>query len=184
MIDFVKELAACRVEGTQQPFFPEKVKGYTEHEVDLIAKNCNLDIHGQFRAFLLQMGRCSGGLLWGVEFNMYNSRLNLSDFIDSQKRAKKDEDMFDETGKIDPIEKKVFDLNCEYETYFYSLMTVEKDDYVWFLDSAVDAVWEKTKVTLLEHLKYYVEVKTKAMRFVDFNLTEEQIDKYITGRLL
>lgn len=61
MIDFVKELAACRVEGTQLPFYPERVQGYTEQEVELIAEYCNLSIHGQFREFLLQMGRCSGG---------------------------------------------------------------------------------------------------------------------------
>lgn len=51
MTDFVKELAACRVEGTQLPFYLGKVQGYTEQEVELIAKNLNLDIHGQFRDF-------------------------------------------------------------------------------------------------------------------------------------
>lgn len=74
MTDFVKELSDCRVEGTQLPFYPEKVQGYTEQEVELIAKNLNLDIHGQFRDFLLQIGKCSGGLLLSDEFYMYDYR--------------------------------------------------------------------------------------------------------------
>lgn len=184
VIDFVKELAACRVEGTQLPFYPEKVKGYTEQEIELIAKNCNLDIHGQFRDFLLQMGKCSGGLLWGDEFYMYSYKWSLKNFLNYQKSAKQDDDMFDKNGKIDPIGKKIFGLTREYETYFYYLFTDEYDDYVWFLDSADDAVWEKTNETLLDHLKYYVEYKTKQTRFIDFDLTEEQIDGDITGRLL
>ncbi|HCU76630.1 MAG TPA: hypothetical protein DGS69_14930 [Acinetobacter baumannii] len=65
MIDFVFELASCRHKDTYLPFYPEHIRGYTEDEVDQIAEIYNLDIHGQFREFLLQMGRCSGGLLWG-----------------------------------------------------------------------------------------------------------------------
>lgn len=38
MTDFVKELAACRVEGNKTSFYLEKVQGYTEQEVELIAK--------------------------------------------------------------------------------------------------------------------------------------------------
>ncbi|OCZ57117.1 hypothetical protein [Acinetobacter seifertii] len=184
MIDFVKELSACRVEGTQLPFYPDKVQGYTEQEVELIAKNLNLDIHGQFREFLFQMGRCSGGLLWGDEFKMYNSQWNLDDFQDYQKCIKEDDEMCDSEGKIDPFEKKIFGLSREYETYFYFLLTAENDDFIWSLHDADDCVLEKTNITLLEYLKDYVFQKTKDTRFIDFDLTEEQINRCITGRLL
>ena len=127
MIDFVKELAVCRVEGTQLPFYPEKVKGYTDQELELIAVNCNLDIHGQFREFLLQMGKCSGGLLWDDEFYMYNQRWNSRKFLRSQSSEKEDLGyMVTNQGKIDPVEKKIFILTREYETYFYYLCTAER----------------------------------------------------------
>ncbi|EPL5240484.1 SMI1/KNR4 family protein, partial [Acinetobacter baumannii] len=54
----------------------------------------------------------------------------------------------------------------------------------WSLHDADDCVLEKTNITLLEYLKDYVFEKTKRNRFVDFGLTEEQINRSITGRLL
>ncbi|EPK9851657.1 SMI1/KNR4 family protein, partial [Acinetobacter baumannii] len=62
--------------------------------------------------------------------------------------------------------------------------TSEQDNYVWFLDSAESVIWEKTNMTLLDYLKKYVFEKTKRNRFIDFDLTEEQINRSITGRLL
>lgn len=184
-IDFIKALASCRVEGTQLPFFPEKIKGYTEEEVNLIAHNYNLDIHGQFREFLLQMGKCSGGLLWGNEFYIYDVRKNSATFMNYQHSEKADLGyVLTNQGKIDPVEKKMFFLTCEYETYFYYLFTADQDDYVWMLHDIEDGLIVKTNETLLEHLKYYVSYKTKNARFIDFNLTEEKINQDISGRLL
>ncbi|EOZ2890519.1 SMI1/KNR4 family protein, partial [Acinetobacter baumannii] len=112
MIDFVKELSACRVEGTQLPFYLEKVQGYTEQEVELIAKNLNLDIHGQFRDFLLQIGKCSGGLLWSDEFYMYDYRCEKVFFINYQKNIQEDDYMIDNQGELDPVGEKIFFLSC------------------------------------------------------------------------
>lgn len=184
MIDFVKELSACRIEDTQLPFYPEKVQGYTEQEVELIAANLNLDIHGQFREFLLQMGKCSGGLLWSDEFYMYNYRAKNDFFINYQINVKKDDYLFDNHGKLDPIKMKIFYLSREHETYYNFLLTAENDDFIWSLHDADDSVVEKTNITLLEYLKDYVFQKTKDTRFIDFDLTEEQINRSITGRLL
>ena len=188
MFDFVKELIACRVEGTQFPFYPEKVQGYSEQEVELIAEKCNLDIHGQFREFLLQMGRCSGGLLLGDEFAIYNNNWSLNDFYNYQTLAKVDDGfMLTEFGEMDPVQEKVFFLSTECETYYHYLLTAENDDYVWLQHDDGDGegeILKKTNSTLLEYFKQYVENKTKMTRFIDFELTEEQMDSLITGKLL
>ncbi|HFG6923909.1 SMI1/KNR4 family protein [Acinetobacter baumannii] len=185
MIDFVKELSACRVEGTQLPFYPEKVQGYTEQEIDLIAEHCNINIHGQFREFLLQMGKCSGGLVWGEEFYMYKNLWSPNKFIHAQQSEKADLGyILTSKGKLDPVDMKMFYLSKEYETYFYYLLTAENDDFIWSLHDADDCVLEKTNITLLEYLKDYVFQKTKDTRFINFDLTEEQINRSITGRLL
>lgn len=63
MTNFIKELSKCRAYGTRIPFRPESVRGYTEQEIERIGRHYNLNIHGQFRELLLQMGRCSGGLV-------------------------------------------------------------------------------------------------------------------------
>ena len=75
-------------------------------------------------------------------------------------------------------------LTREYETYFYYLCTAEKHDYISSLHDADDEILIKENYTLLEYLKHYVEQKTKKTRFIDFYLDEEEVDKYITGRLL
>lgn len=183
-IDFIKKLSNCRVEGTQLPFFPEMVEGYTEQEIDLIARNCNLDIHGQFREFLLQMGKCSGGLIWGWDFTMYNPYWNPLDFQLFQQNEQKDENYTIDIDMINPIEKKMFYLHSENElNSFYYLLTDNDDDSVWAYDDGSN-ILKNTNLSLLEQLIHYVKYKNKASRFIDFNLTNEQISKYTEGRLL
>ncbi len=184
MIDFVKELAACRVEGTQLPFFPEKVKGYTEEEIDLIAKNCNLDIHGQFREFLLQMGKCSGGLILGKYFPMFNPYWNTKDFELFQKNESEDQNYIMALNAVDPIEKKIFYLYSENESdYYYYLLTDNQDDYVWGYYEDNTLSLEKTSRTLLEHLKDIVLDQTKEYLNSKF-YNKNDVDDYIVGRLL
>ncbi|MFV8194496.1 SMI1/KNR4 family protein [Acinetobacter soli] len=185
MVDFVKELVSCRNKSTQLPFFPDKVKGYTENELNLIAKKCNLDIHGQFKDFLLQMGKCSGGLLWDDEFYMYDNKWSSSRFVRSQLSEKEDLGyMLANHSKIDPVEKKLFYLTHENETYFYYILTAERDDYIWSLHDADEEGLVKENYTLLEYLKHHVEQKTKQTQFINFNFKMEAIDRHITGRLL
>lgn len=44
---------------------PELIQGYTEDEIKEIEQRYNLPIHGQFKEFLMTMGKCSGGLISG-----------------------------------------------------------------------------------------------------------------------
>lgn len=46
---------------------PELIQGYTEDEIKQIEQKYNLPIHGQFKEFLMMMGKCSGGILLGDE---------------------------------------------------------------------------------------------------------------------
>lgn len=184
-IDFIKVLASCRVEGTQLPFFPEKIKGYTEEEINLIAHNCNLYIHGQFREFLLQMGKCSGGLLWGWEFPMYNPYWNPLDFQLFQQNEREDKNYMTSLGALDPIKNKIFYLDSENEgTYFYYLLTINHDDCIWGYYESKNRLFEKTEITLLERLKHIVQEQTRNYQNINFTLTNEQISKYTEGRLL
>lgn len=185
MTDFVKELAACRVEGTQLPFFPEKVQGYSESEIGEISRRYNLNIHGQFKVFLLQMGKCSGGLLWGSNFPMYSSSWSIKDFELFQVNEKADQDYMSCPGAKDPIEEKIFYLHSENDlTLFYYLFTSQEDDYVWGYYEDEDRKVKKTENTLLDQLRYYVSMTTEIGKYIDFNMDEDEIKKNIIGRLL
>lgn len=183
VIDFVKELAACRVEGTQLPFYSEKVKGYTEQEIELIAQNCNLDIHGQFRDFLLQMGKCSGGLILGDNFPMYNPYWSSLDFNLFQQNEKIDESYIKAIGFVDPIEKKIFYLCAEDETeFYYYILTENRDDYIWIFCDVDSKSFEKTTITILEMLKFVVN--NQAKEYLNCSISEVKFENYINGRLL
>ena len=44
---------------------PEFIQGYTEDEIKQIEQKYNFPLHGQFKEFLMAMGKCSGGILLG-----------------------------------------------------------------------------------------------------------------------
>lgn len=185
MINFVEELSKCREEGTNIPYYHKLIKGYTEQELAVISKKYNLEITGQFREFLLQMGKCSGGLLWGDDFPMYDHRWGLLSFENFQSNEQNDENYISCPGSKDPIENKIFYLYSENElNFFYYLFTNDRDDYIWGYYEDENRCVEKTQTLLLDQLKYYVRTSTKNGKYIDFNMTEEQIKNHITGRLL
>jgi len=186
MIDFVFELASCRHRDTYLPFYPEHIRGYTEEEVDQIAEIYNLDIHGQFREFLLQMGRCSGGLLWGHTVSMYCHTWRIEDYKFQQEKIMEDELSDPTKGMIDAIQNKFFSLTMENEgCYFAYLVTARQDDNVWAFDyGKTDHDFTDVGCTLLEYLKWLVTSETKQARFYERDSTFEKDKKYITGRLL
>jgi hypothetical protein len=72
-------------------------------------------------------------------------------------------------------------LTHENETYFYYILTAERDDYIWSLHDADEEGLVKENYTLLEYLKHHVEQKTKQTQFINFNFKMEEIDRHITG---
>lgn len=185
MTDFVKELASSRFEGTQMPFYPEKVKGYSEAEVDMIASQYNLEIHGQFRQFLTQMGKCSGGLLWGDNFPMYDSRYHAERFKSIQKNLMEDQFYLSFDAAIDAVENKLFFLLHESErTHTFYVATAHPDNYILAYYKDLNNTVEWSELDLLATLKSYVFYETKAWRFSDVECPEARVDKWTTGRLL
>lgn len=43
--------------------YPELIQGYDEDEIKQIEQKYNLPIRGQFKEFLMTMGKCSGGIV-------------------------------------------------------------------------------------------------------------------------
>lgn len=184
MIDFVKELAGSRVEGTQIPFYPEKIKGYSEAELDMIANEYNLEIHGQFKQLLLQMGRCSGGLLWSYEFYLYG-KTSPSGVLNSwQQDMKQDAYFMSASGVVDPIDNKLFVLSCENQMDFYYLVTANRDDYVWSYYDNDENSFKNTNLTLLDYLKRNVRYHSKQSVLHGFNMEAPKIYNNMTGFLV
>lgn len=190
MTNFIQELSKCRAYGTQIPFRPEAVRGYTEQEIERISRRYNLNIHGQFRQLLLQMGRCSGGLVWSDEITLYDHQWQPRLFKQYQTAESQAmlEDAAIHTGYlksgIHPIVHKLFPWRFNNDrTAAYCLVTEEPDDYIWHQYDDGFTI-KKTAFTLLEDLRRSVETVTKRALGLGFDYTEEDFALFTTGRLL
>ena len=65
MHDLVKTLLSIKSPYNNFIERPELIEGYSEDEIKQIEQKYNIPIQGQFKEFLMIMGRCSGGLLLG-----------------------------------------------------------------------------------------------------------------------
>lgn len=183
MTDFISELIKSRYPDSNFPFYPELIEGYSQKEVKEIEDLYNLEIHGQFRQFLLQMGKCSGGLLWGDEFVIYNPSYHKNGFETSQADYEEHDDFMVAANGINPIESKLILLSVENETYNYFLLTKNKDDYIWLYDEGSSpSRFINTQMTLLNYLKKYIEYTTKYKS--QYSPSLDVVKQFSSGRLL
>lgn len=185
MVDFIEELKKVRHYQTYVPFYPERIKGYTDAEIAQIERDCNIHIHGQFRQLLRQMGRCSGGLIWGLNICMYNYIWRYEKFTRYQNSVLIDFYNDDETrnaweqSNLHPALNKIFIWNSSGEsTRCYYLITTEPDDYLWEQDEYEnDMLITKTNLTILDNLREEMEWIT---RMYSENLDTMSVERYQT----
>ncbi len=126
---------------------PELIQGYTEDEIKEIEQRYNLPIHGQFKEFLMTMGKCSGGLVAGSEICIYRESY-ASHHLDDYTRELIQEDSDYEylmkfLGNIDLIEKRFFifaGINEHIVQYF--MLAADYNDIVYEWDTNEDTVRE------------------------------------------
>ena len=61
MSNLAKELLSIKSPYNNFIERPELIQGYNEDEIKQIEQKYNIPIHGQFKEFLMAMGKCSGG---------------------------------------------------------------------------------------------------------------------------
>lgn len=137
---------------------PELIKGYNESEIHEIEQRYNLSIHGQFREFLMSMGKCSGGVLLGTNITIFNKNYqpNSRCFgLDNQQEWKEHEELklFFQENNIDPIRDKLFyfDNRNEYIS-FYFLFTQNKSDTIYEYNSNLNTIQLTKYGNLLDYL--------------------------------
>ncbi len=75
---FIDEIAQGRRYDTS------KLEGYTEEEVGKMEELLHLEFPEDFRCFLLQIGRCDGGLVGEDALNMYKPGMGIGGFLSGQ----------------------------------------------------------------------------------------------------
>lgn len=168
------------------------IQGYHESEIQEIEKRYNLSIHGQFKAFLMSMGKCSGGVLLGNNLTIFNKhyRPNNECFgIGNQQAWQEHEDLsiFFQENHIDPIKEKLFYLDNRNECIsFYFLFTQQKNNVVYEYNTNLNTTKLIEYGTLLDYLIWCrKDVVSHSKKWVQlFNQNPNAFFDLTTGKLL
>ena len=181
MLSLVDELLQYREPDCPLPFDRSQIQGYSEAELLEISQRCNLSIHGDFRRLLLEMGRCSGGLLWGSYVSIYDDHYSPESFKDAQE-IWLEGDWFNpqSTGYRDPVKHQMLVLSTVSENYNCILFT--DDNSVWWYDDNKLSL-ERMRVSFIQYLIYCVKEQNKPLH--DGVLISDRLVRSQTyGRLL
>lgn len=126
---------------------PELIQGYTEDEIKQIEQKYNLPIHGQFKEFLMTMGKCSGGLVAGSDIYIYRETRKSHHFSENFAREIQNDpdcqEFVKNMGNIDLVEKKYFAFAGINEHRFqYFMLLTNQDDAIYEWDTDEDTVRE------------------------------------------
>lgn len=168
------------------------IQGYNELEIKIIEQRYNLSIHGQFREFLMCMGKCSGGVLLGKNITIFNKNYqpNSECFgLDNQREWKEHEDLkiFFQENDIDPIRDKLFyfDNRNEYISLYF-LFTQNKDSIIYEYNSNLNTVQLNKYGNLFDYLIWCRKdvVKNSKKWSELFTKNPNLFSDLTTGRLL
>ncbi len=131
-------------------------RGYLPGELPLIAAAYDIEVKGQLRSFLLQVGRSDGGL-WGPGLlTLYGVHRGLRSHILFQGGVSDRLKGVEEYQELYPHNGKPFVIGIEYETQYYVLLTEnENADEVYRFDENTDRFYT-TGQTLFEWLRSYL----------------------------
>ncbi len=123
---------------------PELIEGYTEDEIKQIEQKYNFPIHGQFKEFLMMMGKCSGGLVAGSEIYTYSTGTEYSFGEQARIDLYNDPDckyFIDIIGNV--VERKMISIaGINEHIVGYFMLAADKNDIVYEWDTNEDTVRE------------------------------------------
>ena len=140
---------------------PSRVLGYSAEELVKIEKLYDIKISGFLRDFMLEAGRCDGGLIGDDPIILYRSNWSVRDHVITQNGFR--EELLDLLFKNNPAEFKsfcnsTFVLSIESHTQFYYLNTTGANpERVFHYDENEDTI-EDTNIDFIDYMKNTVRV--------------------------
>lgn len=123
---------------------PELIQGYTEDEIKQIEQKYDFPIHGQFKEFLMTMGKCSGGLVAGSEIYIYSSGTEYSFGEKARIDLYNDKDckyFIDIVGDI--VKRKMISIaGINEHIVGYFMLAADNNDIVYEWDTNEETVTE------------------------------------------
>ncbi len=162
---------------------PKLIQGYTQDEIKQIEQKYHLPIHGQFKEFLMTMGKCSGGILLGGEIYVYRETKKHHHFSDKvAQEIQNDPDcqeFIKNIGNINLSDKKFFIFaGINENTIKYFMFATDDNDIIYEWDTDEDTVREFG--TLFDFLKYYRQIMGSEIT----GQNDKVFNRLTTGKLL
>ena len=114
-----------------------RVLGYEEVEIGKIERLYNIDVRGDFRDFMMEIGRCSGGLVNDEAIILYRGTWDVRTQLLAQFTFFND---LQDAGLYSLIQPKPFLFSIEWETKYYFMFTGGDDpDSVFCFDENAES---------------------------------------------
>lgn len=114
MNDLIHQLAG------EKPYDPDSVAGYTKSEIEKIELLYDIQVNGDLRDFLLEMGRCDGGLTGDEPIILYRPAWSMRAQLMTQIGFFT---ALQELGKFEFLAGKPFVFSIEGETQYFFVRT-------------------------------------------------------------
>lgn len=132
----------------------KNIEGYSNSEIHKIEKLYDIHVTGQFKDFLLRMGRCEGGVFGDDPIILFRSLWSVRDQILFQIRFLEN---LKQGNFFDYLKLKPFAFSLDFETQYYFLLTKDENpDLVYRYDENEEAVIN-TEWSLDEYLVWLME---------------------------
>lgn len=144
---------------------PKRVEGYSEDELDKIERLYNIKITGDFREFLLDMGRSDGGLIGDDPIILYREVMTVRGFVLMQSGIKEEiySAGFQELAGKNPF---VFSIQSETQ-YFFLTTSSEIPKRVFHYDENNETVVD-TGESFIEYMKKIVRLNNAATWEIEY----------------
>lgn len=138
----------------------DKIKGFTDEQVQQYCKNLNIEARGELYIWLKTFGQCSGGLFISDNYFLYSKRvdnvanaMNLKSFGELNIAWQEELVSNKLITQQEMLDNKPYIFECYNETYYYIIHTSNPESLVWcYCDG--DGSYRCTGKTFFEHLKY------------------------------
>ncbi len=141
------------------PVDAAQVCGYSEEEVAKIEALYDIRVQGVFREFMLEMGRCSGGLIGDDPIILYRPAWSVRTQILVQIGLRQN---LRDNRLIEIAEKKPFAFSKEGDTQYYFMMTdSDSPDMVYHYDENCGTV----RIVGLSFMEYMKDAIRRYLRY-------------------
>lgn len=138
-----------------KPYEKDKILGYSEYELNVIERLYSVKVSGNFRKFMLEMGRCDGGLIGGGPIVVYGPDETPRSLIILGAQI---EDEICDAGQYELSRLGPFVFSIESETQLYYVVTKsDKPDKIYRFDESNQTIHD-TGFSFLEYMQHIVRV--------------------------